>query len=243
MSGKINVLGGKIMLDGSVVKADSFPPFDKMEELHPELKACLENRGGIPYLRHKWVISPFHNPMFNAMVNQSYLHKSKRVDEAFKERDWASFVFLHERPYRAQAMLEILHHLTATRPGWSVIESVWTDSEFPYVNRKMWAMVFGHENARWMMDEEDADTLNHLPDEILIWRGCSKKHVRGFSWSLSEEKARWFATRFDYPNPVLCCRCVRKEDVVAYLSGRGEKEILIHPRIARSIATVSIKPL
>jgi len=57
----------------------------------------------------------------------------------------------------------------------------------------------------------------------------------GFSWTLDEEKARWFAARSSMETPLLARGTVSRRDVFAYLSGRGEQEIVCLPENVHNI--------
>ena len=49
------------------------------------------------------------------------------------------------------------------------------------------------------------------------------------SWTLDEEKAKWFATRFDSDMQVVYSTTIQKLDILAYFTERGENEIVVDP--------------
>ena len=74
----------------------------------------------------------------------------------------------------------------------------------------------------------------HLPDEVTIWRGGSgglDLFLSGLSWTMDRDCACWFAMRFAdiYPPPRVVRATVRRAQVLAHLTGRGEDEILVAP--------------
>jgi hypothetical protein len=83
-----------------------------------------------------------------------------------------------------------------------------------------------------MMDEDERKTFGELPDELTIYRGYAGKRKNGLSWTLSLEKAEWFADRFEMmtgeTSYVVKGTC-KKADVIAYFDRRQEDEILIDP--------------
>lgn len=71
---------------------------------------------------------------------------------------------------------------------------------------------------------------NSLPEKVKIYRGLGSKSRRdGISWTLSKEKAEWFATRFKDNGEVLTAEA-NKSDILAFLNGRNEQEIIINPK-------------
>lgn len=82
-----------------------------------------------------------------------------------------------------------------------------------------------------LMGREELQKYNGFPDILTIYRGCKvEKAVKGMSWSLSESKARWFAGRFSCGDGVTFRAHIKKEDVICYLSERGEQEVVVDYR-------------
>jgi hypothetical protein len=97
-----------------------------------------------------------------------------------------------------------------------------------------------------MMDQEERHTLNGLPTELTVYRGVGHSGVReGFSWTLDRQRAEWFArraamvpARAEVVEPVelepqLVAGTVDRSDVIAYLDGREEQEIVALPEHVR----------
>lgn len=99
----------------------------------------------------------------------------------------------------------------------------------------------------WIMVEKPSNDVNVTQSEILSWfrqlnyvsnlsgvveiyRGVGNELGRnGISWTLSEEKAKWFATRFT-DNGIVYSAKVKSKDILYYISERGEKEIIVDPK-------------
>ena len=74
--------------------------------------------------------------------------------------------------------------------------------------------------------------LASLPNRLTIYRGSQSKRIRGWSWTLDQKKAHWFANRWarlNFGKPHIATGKVKKSDVIAYFSRRKEKEIIIDP--------------
>jgi hypothetical protein len=94
-----------------------------------------------------------------------------------------------------------------------------------------------------LMSAADRRELAEMPESLMIYRGYRKGAARsGLSWSLSRDRARFFARdgkaerrallsgyRVAGVPMIVCGRC-RKRDVLAYFNGRDEQEIVIDPR-------------
>lgn len=81
-----------------------------------------------------------------------------------------------------------------------------------------------------LMDEDEALTFSQLPETLPVYRGAQAYlNEDGLSWTLSLDRAAWFATRFHPDEPVLIQATVMKSEVIALLLGRGEEEVLVFP--------------
>lgn len=82
---------------------------------------------------------------------------------------------------------------------------------------------------KFLMSTEEQECFNNLPDEIVIFRGCAPGCVKGFSWTLSLDRARFFADRhknLGSDSGVFQGKC-KKSDVIAYFA--REEEIFLFP--------------
>jgi hypothetical protein len=101
------------------------------------------------------------------------------------------------------------------------------------------------EHARRMMDDEEREFFDNLPDEVTIYRGALEfedgtSNIDGYSWSLEREMAKFFANRFvrDGTTPVIVEGTVAKDKIRSYFSGRGENEIIADYEDVTSLKTV-----
>jgi hypothetical protein len=206
------------------------------EPLHEDLLPYFEEDGPIgPSLRSPLVYDVIG--VRPAYANWRYAQKKAALEDALANGKWHTAVFIHERPYRVDALLRIVtEHGDAIDDAtyWSLVGSVWVDSENVWQNRAEWDVVFHglreHDEAHHMMDDDERATLAQLPDRIKVYRGAvDQVNDDGLSWTLDEAKAQWFARRFDrgLGTAVVVHGWVAKEDVLAYFSGRGESEIVV----------------
>ena len=212
----------------------------RYEELHPDLAPYLmEGRSG-PALNHPLVFSMFHTDQMNAWANEQYRRKLDAMAQADAACHYHSYIWLHERPYRVEALQRIASRL-CNSDFWDMVSAVWQDSENVWQHRTTWRNLWmskmpGREMA---MDEQEREQFGALPEMLTIYRGVKlRSAIRGLSWTLSRKKAEHFANRLvmkrQHPM-VLACE-VPKADTIAYLSGRQEAEIVVHPKVVNRLA-------
>lgn len=88
--------------------------------------------------------------------------------------------------------------------------------------------MFREVKKEYFMNELDFEKYMDLSDEFIVYRGVQHNATEdGFSWTLSKEKAEWFASRFSNHGKVIE-RKVQKKDVFAYIDDLGEQEIILN---------------
>ncbi len=211
-----------------------------MTELDRELAAYLEE-GGKTYamIRHPYVYAvPFFETEEEVQrLNAALKSKRAAIETALGEKDYNRFVFLHERPYRVHAFQEIALELSDVA-YWPMLREIWSDSENVFQNHMLWwEMLTSPRKKRNLFTAcEDRSAFKKQPSTLAIYRGTTdlemNGHYLGFSWTLSEDKARWFASRFnkENENPIVARAKVAKKDVIGFVKGRGEEEIVVEPR-------------
>ena len=194
-------------------------------ELHPDLQPYLEDGILGPQLRHPLVYAV---PLWTkAHANHMYEQKKTDLEKAIAEKKYSQIIFLHERPYRLEAFVQITKELS-DKEYWSLLESVWTDTENGWQNLPTWRALFwskrpGREN---LMDANERFTLQNLPETVEIYRGCLNGiNEDGIAWTLNRDKAEFFANRFSKGGIVLS-KQINKSDIIAVFNGRGEAEVI-----------------
>lgn len=203
--------------------------FDKIVPLHPELVPYLQMNGGIPGLFHPLVYSIFHGDAMNEHINNLYLHKKARLEEALAEGKFPTYVFLHERPYRCEAFYKIQSQLE-DRDYWDLLADVYTDSENVWQHKTIWKELLGSARlqSELFMDQSEREAFNSLPALVTVYRGYQKgKNAKGWSYTLDEEKALWFAKRFSGTAPRVKTITVKKSLVLGLKTVRNEQEIVL----------------
>ena len=100
----------------------------------------------------------------------------------------------------------------------------------PNVSKKEMISFFKKAKKEYIMNDEELEVYNNLPDMVTIYRGVrDKKWFRGLSWTLSYEQAEWFATRFDSETSIVYEVTLPKKEIITFINDRNEDEIIIDP--------------
>lgn len=183
---------------------------------------------------HKYFIEIMHRPEHAGLTNFKVDFTEKRVKEARAKKQWSRFIYLHERPYRLEAFLEIADELRP-RDYWKLVGGIWQDSENIWQCRDYWDEIFSRDDPMrgLMMDRSERSALAKLPDKLTIYRGdkTANRARKGLSWTLDRSRAQWFAKRLCKKGDTafVAKGKIAKKDVIAYLTGRNESEIIASP--------------
>lgn len=81
-----------------------------------------------------------------------------------------------------------------------------------------------------MMDPEEVEAFDDLPEDLIVYRGCYENNKFGFSWSLRREVAESFPFLMRYRQtgkPILVTAQIEKSEAAALKLGRQEEEIIM----------------
>lgn len=112
---------------------------------------------------------------------------------------------------------------------------IWTHVEFvgktPDVSQSALVRYFKKADKRAMMSDEENGVLVNLPEKVTVYRGVqerSEKSIKGLSWTLDIDVAKWFASRLGQEGYVYES-IISKEHILAYFGQRGESETVVDP--------------
>lgn len=217
----------------------------KSEPLVPPLEACLVDTSSGPWIKNP-LVNTMYTPAMNALYNAQYRSKLTHLAELAEKGAWDLWIWLHERPWRFDALCEIADEMT-DEEFWQEVAQVWIDSENIRENAEAWDELLrtdrpGHEH---MMGRAERVALLGLPEIIDVYQGHTDQRDDGWSWTTDRDKAEWFAHRFaafEDSEPALSIGSVLRQDVLAYFTGRNESEILIAPELVDLIQTIDLPP-
>ncbi len=144
-----------------------------------------------------------------------------------------SILLLIDKSYRLQFFERIQKTLSPDDLG-RLLADIWVNGENPnndVVPLPTIVKWFKKASRESLMDAEELAYYDSLPDEFTVYRGIgSKSNKKGISYTLSLEKAEWFAKRFQQKNGYVLTGTAKKQDVLAYFNSREEREVLIEPK-------------
>ena len=121
-------------------------------------------------------------------------------------------------------------------------KTVWIESPGSWYYRRKWTAFFekhADEVRKVWMTNRELRFLRRLPNPFRLYRGYNKpKGKMGLSWTADKKVAARIPFNPQLPgeeNPWVITAVANPEHVLAYLTGRGEKEIVIHPKNIRRI--------
>ena len=165
--------------------------------------------------------------------------------------DAVTYIWQGHRPDRLSRFLEVYDKSWSNDQIWRLIREIYEDTKSAGVNYRIWEILWGSERPgrEHAMTEDEHASFMALPDEITIYRGISdglgrgcRRHVRGFSWTVSRDGALWFAERFTFAPAIgwLGTVTIPKRKVRAYLDGRDEAEVIV---VRRDLPRVRIETI
>jgi hypothetical protein len=189
-------------------------------DLHEDLRPHLVKRAGRLHLHHPFIIMLDLIPQEHAKANRRYVEKREEIKRAKERHDWSKYIWLHERPYRADALAECVAMGLRGPQYWELVGETWRDSENIHQNRGLWRRIWqaqepGREHA---MTGDDRAALAGLHEKATVWRGTGhRQSIRGLAWTTDRDRGVWFARRFSSLGrpALLATGTVRRADVLA----------------------------
>jgi hypothetical protein len=219
------------------------------EPLHEDLVPYLSDWRRGKAIWHPLVHEPMYHEIQNKMYNRMYLSKTAALKKAIEDKKWGSYIFIHERPYRFDALIEVIYDHKERNPEvvWPLIASVWTDSENINQNYDDWVELWDilpERRIELVMEDDERAAYDFLPDVIEVFRGVGHGDAaEGLSWTTNRDKAEWFARRFpgmEGRTPLMVSGTVSKADVLAHFLGRNEFEIVVFPDRVNDLTVVPL---
>lgn len=120
-------------------------------------------------------------------------------------------------------------HLLSNPRYWELMRTVWIaagSTETAHIFRKL--MKSARPCRSWFMTPEDADELDGMTFPLTVWRAYDKCYTPetdpGISWTIDKEWCEEYAQK---KGRIIRSRTVTREEIFAYVSRRGESEVII----------------
>lgn len=184
---------------------------------------------------------------WNHILNEHYSQKLsakkaiEKLDKWFVELvkknkidDWISTSALLGRNTLANLFFKIHLHVD-DKSYWMLLGDCYTGSYIGFYDSTILKLLFTskRKHREFMMNENERKYFELLPEELTIYRGCSKTEIESkkyrFSWTLNKDVANFYAFEY-YRNKGVECDIielvVKKECLLAYLNCRQDEEVI-----------------
>ena len=213
-------------------------PFNPNEEFDPELVPYLqlEEEDKIPAIKHPLVQDIFPQAYY---CNRKLRMKKWMLAAAELAEDWEKWLYIHEKPH----LLSKLYQLAC--------EGKFTDQQITELFADIWTyidncwqyadvipdFVWWFDRAHFLSLEEEGAFMRKViaeaggPQAVLkIYRGCQLGiNEVGWSWTLDQGRAEWFARRFAQDEPVVLIGEVFAHEILFASNDRSEQEVVVDP--------------
>jgi hypothetical protein len=163
------------------------------------------------------------------MTPDQYAEYKRWTSALLRVTGWSDFM-------RLGAFDAIRKHVRHDQVYYALLGFVWPMVERPHLEAHLNHRAFYPRKRKrhfeFLMEPDDLAVLAALPDLVAVYRGVSGGPYPGWSWTLSQTQAAWFARRWSSitgPAYLLTGRVARQR-IIAYDNGRGEAEIIVDPR-------------
>lgn len=203
------------------------------DAIDPELRSSLRqiNADNAIMLHDPLIIVPCLTLEQVEEANDTYRCRKAAAAEARRDGNFSGYVFRHEKPYRVKALTELLEIDPALAA--KLFADVWMDSEIIFPNNHLWIRAWRLlPDPKATMNQDEQNEFAELPELFPIFRGYTlpRGTQRGLSWTIDQERAEWFSRRLPAEHYFVAAGSIRKKDVLAFFSGRDEREIVVFPR-------------
>lgn len=155
---------------------------------------------------------------------------------------WDVYALLN-KPY-GLAFLKFVTPYLSSKDYAKLLADAWVRSENPNMDKnftkKELLDLFKKAVPTYLMTKDEYQTWKNLEQTVTVYRGVTTYNGfdrKAMSWTLDEEKAKWFAERFGENGKVYSAE-IDKKDVYACFGCRGESEVVVDPKRLQNITMV-----
>lgn len=172
-------------------------------------------------------------PNGDRTFDEDYRFKYQReyIQKMLDKGDYEGVINFADKKVRFYVFCELYKKLPDTSKLNLFLE-IYQSNEygFEFMDRETLDELFTYPlNAEFHLNKSE-----YKPDEngyYIIYRGETEKSTpwtKAYSWTFKPETAIFFGTRFN-SKPTIYKARVHKDNIKAYLDGRGEEEVLVYP--------------
>lgn len=173
--------------------------------------------------------------------------------DRLRNLDYSGYLFTFNSHQRLEPFLKLQSALS-DQDYWRLLRDVWLGVEVVLPDVRVWRKLWTARAPQpdMVMTRQEHDRLADLPSRLTLFRGFThSRGARGWSWTLTESKARWFAEHANGPRrqhlvgmqpgrPQVAIGVCERRDVLALFEERDEDEVVIDPRRIKVVRTNSL---
>ena len=166
---------------------------------------------------------------------------SKQTEELIDQAETPFHVFMMITKSYMLGFLKYAKPFLSGEDFTKMLADAWVRSESPNadpnLSKTKLVSLFKAADPEILMDAEERERLQSLDNPVTIYRGVTSynaRNVKALSWTLDENVARWFASRFGEQGRVYQAQ-IAKDDILAIFTGRNESEVIVDPKQLREI--------
>lgn len=205
------------------------------------ISIAMELKDDRPHILFDWIPCILDDGQMVKITEDNKIKYIDKIISYMKQCDTIERIFCFiQKPYLLYVLYYVQEYLDEKEYA-TVLKASWNRIEFPH-QEKNYILVSLFRNVKdkqLIMDEEELEIYNKLDNEITIYRGLQgkKAKVRALSWTLSLDKAKWFANRWIKKGDIYSAT-IDKENIFMYEDGRDEQEIVVNPTKLKNVRKV-----
>ena len=200
-----------------------------------------------PLLISGYMTDPETDEWNNLLQNREALRKwQKNMEDTIQNcSNFSAIMTLINKPYKLAFIKSAYYDISINTLSeiwgdtWPALERITNNEVF---TEGQMVSIFKRCVPAILMSEDDLRVFESLPSKITVYRGIQDiaENLKGMSWTLSIEKAKWFSERWSKGGKSggVYKVTVDKANVLAYFGNRGEQEIVVDPRCLKDIEKV-----
>lgn len=180
------------------------------------------------------------------LINVTEKGNWDKIKEQFKElilktKKIQDFYLIFNKPYMAVFFKYINQYLSEEDYN-NFLKFLWSYMEYPNndknVRKSEFIEYFKKVNKDLIMNSEEQNTYNLLPNEVIVYRGVKPgSSHKALSWTLNLKVATWFADRFE-KNGKVYKATIPKKYILTYIGERNEFEVVLDYRKLKNIEII-----
>jgi hypothetical protein len=225
--------------------------YQTVDDLPEQFQEYVQPTSFMPVFHHP-VMVEMMPLMLPASIEEVIRLREEAAEKYLKEGNFSGYLTRIERPYRLDRLLELEGDgaLGDTRNDpraacryWKLAASYWVDAEHDESDPIWMEVLEAAPHPGFMTDSRDRRWLRAQPETLTLYRGVQGEDpdealddgLCGVQWTTSRDVAVFFAKRFlkRGATPYVLSAPIKKADIVAYLTGRGEYEAIVPVGTAR----------